>query len=170
MVHNQQTDIVPVGHRFQSRGIPVVDAVGGAGTGCLPDFLQRVNDDQLDARVFGQHLIQLLLQPLPDHGRMAAEVQTGGSLFSHTQCADMQPPRAVLQRDVKNFVPLGLEPQKGLSTADGQTELQCQPAFSHFWRTTQEIQPGCQQIFHHPRDGVDRLFVEFLERIGIEFI
>ena len=66
MVYNHHTDIVPVGHRFQSRGIPVVDAVGGAGTGCLPDFLQRVNDDQLDGRVFSQHLIQLLFQPMPN--------------------------------------------------------------------------------------------------------
>lgn len=102
--------------------------------------------------------------------RVAAKVQTGGSFLGQSQCADMQPPRAVLQRDVKNFVSLGLEPQKGLSTADGQAELQCQPAFSHFWRTAQKVQAWCQQIFHHPRDGFDRLFVEFLERISIEFI
>ena len=167
MVYNHHTDIVPVCHRFQSRGIPVVDAVGGGGTGCLPDFLQRVNDDQLDGRVFSQHLIQLLLQSVTNQMRMGAKIQTGGSLLGQPQCADMQPPRTVLQRDVKNFVPLGLEPQKGLSTAYSQAKLQCQPAFSHFWRTTQEIQPGCQQIFHHPRDGFDRLFVEFLKRIGV---
>ena len=170
MVHNQQTDIVPVGHRLQSRGIPVVDAVGGAGTGCLPDFLQRVNDDQLDARVFGQHLIQLLLQPLPDHGSMAAEVQPGGCFLSQVQCTGVQSPRPVLQGQIEDLTFPGTEPEKWRSPADRQTKLQRQPAFAYLGRASQKVQPGCQQIFHHPRDGVDRLFVEFLERIGIEFI
>ena len=60
-----------------------------AVTGTLTYSLSLTGND---GRVFSQHLIQLLFQPMPNQVRVAAKVQTSGGLFGHTQCADMQPP------------------------------------------------------------------------------
>ena len=170
VVNDQQTDVAAVGQFFQCGGILIVVAVGCVGTGNHPYLLQRVNNDQPDARVLGQHLIQLLLQPLPDHGRMAAKVQTGGRFLGQTQCAGVQPPRPVLQCQIEYLTFPGTEPEKGFSPADRQAELQRQPAFSHFGRAAQEVQAGCQQSFRQPGDGFHRVGVEFLEGIGFEFV
>ena len=118
----------------------------------------------------GQHLIQLLLQPLPDHGRMAAKVQTGRRFLRQMQSAGVQPLRSVLQSQIEYLDFPGVKAKEGIAAAYCQTELQRQPAFAHFGRTAQEVQAGCQQPFHQPGDWFHRVGVEFLEGISFEFV
>lgn len=124
----------------------LVDAVGGAGTGCLPDFLQRVNDDQLDGRVFIQHLIQLLLQSVANQMRMGAKIQTGGSLLGQPQCADMQPPRTVLQRDVKTSFRLVSNPRKGSPRHTARQSCSASQLFPTFGEPPRKYNPGASRF------------------------
>ena len=101
----------------------------------------------------GQYLIQLLLQPLPDHGCMAAKMQPGRCFLRQMQSAGVQPLRSVLQGQIEYLTFPGVKAKERVAAAYCQAELQRQPAFPHFGRPAQEVQPGCQQPFHQPGDG-----------------
>ena len=131
MVDDQQADAIAVSQCFQDAGILVVAAVGHPTAIDTSHLLQRIQHYQPDMRIFCKLRFDLPFQA-PAYGRCTvAEVQPLRRGIRQPQSPAVQPLWPVLQRQVEHLAFPRCAPQKGLSAAHSEAQLQRHPALAH---------------------------------------
>ena len=131
MVDHQQADAIAVSQRLERSGVLVIAAVGHSAAVHTPHLLQCIQHHQPNVRIFCKLRLDLLLQALPDGRGPVAEVQPLRRRISQPQSPAVQPLWAVLQRQVEHLAFPRCAPQKGLSAAHSEAQLQRHPALAH---------------------------------------